>query len=165
MDYFSYLYYMKEVEYKSNYLVYPDGRIWLKRANRFAKFYKTSKGYLTVKINGKNPKVHRIVAKCFIANPENKPEVNHWDGIKTNNHILNLLWSTHAENIEHSINVLGNTQNRTPVIATHILTGKTYEFPSQMACLRTLGLNSAHMSACLKGRRKTHKGYTFQYLT
>ena len=50
--------------------------------------------------------IHRLVAIHFIPNPENKPEVNHKDGVKGNPHYLNLEWSTHAENIQHSFDVL-----------------------------------------------------------
>ena len=63
-------------------------------------------GYLNISIyvNGKlTPyKQHRVVAITWIPNPLNLPEVNHKDGIKTNNVVANLNWSTHQDNIIHA---------------------------------------------------------------
>ena len=70
--------------------------------------YPLPSGYLIVKLS-KNEKrekrsVHRLVAKTFIENKNNLPEVNHIDGDKTNNNINNLEWVTRKENQEHLFN-------------------------------------------------------------
>lgn len=63
------------------------------------------RGYcrITLYKNGKiyNLKVHRLVAMAFIANPNEKPQVNHIDECKANNHAENLEWCTCKENINH----------------------------------------------------------------
>jgi hypothetical protein len=61
-----------------------------------------SHGYKCVTIQGKCVKIHQLVAILFIPNPNNLPIVNHLDGNKTNNDVSNLVWSTHAENVQHA---------------------------------------------------------------
>ena len=70
------------------------------------------KGYKTVHVNyfsgRKTCSVHRLVALAFIPNPENKPQVNHIDGDKTNNCVDNLEWVTQTENMRHATDILGH---------------------------------------------------------
>jgi hypothetical protein len=63
-------------------------------------------GYLTVRLTkkdkGSTRTIHRLLALTFIPNPDKKRCVNHKDGNKLNNSLLNLEWCTHSENLKHA---------------------------------------------------------------
>ena len=88
-----------EIQGYPNYLIYPDGRVWSKKRNRFLKGTTNSDGYLHIDLQ-RTPRIsrriHRLVAIHYIPNPENKLEVHHED---ENNDISNLTWVTHLENM------------------------------------------------------------------
>ena len=135
-------------------------------------------GYYKVELykNGKSKMyyVHRLVAMTFIPNPENKPQVNHIDGDKSNNSVSNLEWATSKENLHHAVNtglrsatpMLGRRGSQNPTskifyqydlngnyIATHCGISET---------ARQLGIKPSVISACLSGRNKTGKGYIWK---
>lgn len=64
------------------------------------------KGYLIATLSKTNTStrelMHRLVAKEFLSNDSNLPQVNHKDGIKTNNNVTNLEWCTASYNVQHS---------------------------------------------------------------
>ena len=60
-------------------------------------------GYLDVKLNYKRYLVHRLVAAAFISNPQNLPQVNHKDGVRSNSNVTNLEWVDQKANMQHAI--------------------------------------------------------------
>ena len=109
------------VGYEGSYSVSNEGRVKSMAKKWFAGVHNRSQrskgetllrqhinrlGYVKVNMHGiEKPRimaVHRLVATAFIPNPENKPEVNHKDGNKGNNHVSNLEWATLSENRRHA---------------------------------------------------------------
>ena len=94
--------------YDGKYQVTSWGRIYCVDSEKYLRQEEHAKGYLRVDLYGKDGKrkhhkVHRLVAKAFIPNPDDKPQVNHKDGNKQNNSFTNLEWVTDEENKAHQI--------------------------------------------------------------
>lgn len=106
---------MKIIDYKG-YKVCDDGTI-IGTSGKVLTPKNNGYDYFSVCIyfNGKKlyEYIHRIVAKCFIPNPDNKPCVNHINGIKSDNSVANLEWCTRSENVKHAYkNGLWNAQKK-----------------------------------------------------
>lgn len=137
---------------------------------RILKQQRFPKGYLyvTFSMNGKtvNRSVHRLVAKTFIPNPDNLPEVNHRDNDRTDNNVDNLEWCTPEYNIEYrekygtSAKKYTKVLNR-PVYAVNLKTSEVSRFESQTEAARQLDCNQGNIHSVIKGNRNQANGYWF----
>ena len=113
---------LKTVNYKGWYLVTENGQIFSVHNKRMLSFRQqktrsNGHGYLRACIHQKDEYVHRIVATCFIDNPNGSSEVNHIDGNKQNNSADNLEWCTRLGNNRHAFRIGLRTNSEMSLIA------------------------------------------------
>lgn len=169
----------KQVEgYEGRYEVSSYGRVKSfvvnKQNGRIMHPVKSSLGYMVVRLydwkgGSRWYPVHRLVAKAFIENPDNLPQINHKDEVKDNNRVENLEWCTRKYNVNYGTRIQR-------VIESHInnkyLSKKVYsidkdgnveEFVSVAEAERQTGLSHCNIVRTLKGRTKCCGGRQWFY--
>ena len=149
------------------------------KQEHFLKLFISKNGYKRVELRkykkGKKYCVHRLVALAFIPNPLNKPQVNHINGIKTDNRVENLEWATNSENIKHAIKTglithesilikskLGCKKLEKPII--QLKNGiEIARFNNSYEAQKITGVPQTSICKVLKGKQKTTYGYEWKY--
>lgn len=139
---------------------------YMRIKERILKTYINQNGYEIAVIQkgkkGKHLQVHRLIALAFIPNPKNKPFVNHINGIKTDNRLINLEWCTRSENEKHAHRIGLKScagENHSQSILTraqvlHIRSRKGCESISNLA--KSHGVSYSCIKGILSGRTWKH---------
>lgn len=165
--------------YEGYYQVSNTGKVKNVNTNHIKHSTLANTGYLVITLykdnKGKTLTIHRLVAQAFIPNPDNKPQVNHIDGNKTNNNITNLEWVTAKENIRHIIGLgfkpvcntrgkFGKDNKRSTKIGQYSKNGKLLNiYYGGNEIKKKLNLSTAtNILEVVKGKRKTAFGYVWK---
>ena len=150
---------------KDGYWVDPKGKIWSEKSNKYLKPCYNKWGYAYVDLCNNGCKlrvfIHQIVAKMFIPNPNNLPQINHKDEDKTNNRVENLEWCTASYN-----NSYGSLPYKTakrcgkPVLCVE--TGVSYVSAGEAA--RRTGCCSKSILHVCNGKFHTTHGYHWKFV-
>jgi len=107
--------------------------------------------------------IHRLVGKYFIPNPQNKPEINHINGIKCDNRVFMLEWSTKKENISHAhkTGLFILPRGKSPSVIYQITNNGRVKWDSAKTAAMSLNIDESGIRKCCKGKLKSVKGFTF----
>ena len=136
---------------------------------------KNIKGYSAVRLylNGKDYQlyIHRIVAKTFIPNPLNLPEVNHKDENAKNNCVDNLEWCSRKYNANYGTAKQRALEKRTPLLKRCKTVQKDENgnivaiYDSIKDAAEQTKFKRQNIQSCCAGKQKRCHGYTFEYFT
>lgn len=118
-------------------------------------------GYPCINAYGKSHHIHRMMAMTFLpepAEPVENLDVNHIDGIKINNYIGNLEWTTRSGNNVHAYKT-GLRSDNTPILVKDLRTGNVTEYYSLQECARQFKINGAAVHFYLKDSTKVRKHF------
>ena len=126
-------------------------------------------GYLRVGLcDGKKQKtfkVHRLVCEAFHENPDNKPQVNHINEIKTDNRASNLEWATARENSNFGTRNERVAKARSKLVGQYAQDGELIKvWPSTMEVERQAGFSQGNISKAANGKYKHAYGFIWKYI-
>tara|TARA_B110000285_G_scaffold15074_1_gene14854 strand:- start:3642 stop:4706 length:1065 start_codon:yes stop_codon:yes gene_type:complete len=130
--------------------------------NRITEGSTHTSGYLWVSIAPKQYLLHRLVAKIFIPNPENKEQVNHIDGNKQNACVNNLEWCSNKENSQHAHDN-GLHPHTKKIIQYDLNMNKINEFKSQTHASTEENVSYSGINKCCRNKQKTAGGFIFKF--
>ena len=138
----------------STYKIYSNGDLHNAKTNKYKTWVKDTNGYMRCQIwiNNKSKMIsqHRILAEYFIENKMNKPQVNHINGVKSDNRIENLEWVTQSENGKHSFSNGLQKVTRPCKTVIDTITNRIYESVTDAA--KEYKICRSHLSNMLIGR-------------
>ena len=158
----------KDIEEFPSYQASDLGRIRNKNTGFIKNVYYDNDGYVKVTLV-KNKRsyrktVHRLVAEAFLGGEHPGLQVNHKNGIKDDNRLINLEWVTGSENVKHAYDtgLRKPSGGRGPIRAVRVIeTGTVYENLKQ--CADAINSDSGNVSRCLRGELESIKGYHLEY--
>lgn len=151
------------------YDVSDSGSVRNRKRGRLIAAHPSRTGYLHVGLyNGEkriNKYVHRLVAEAFLTDCNDSLEVNHIDGVKSNNSVSNLEMCTSSENCIHAYkNGLRHAPNSPYAQRVQIVeTGDIYD--SIRKCAKSINGERKSIISCLNGKQRTHKGMHFRRIS
>lgn len=151
-----------------DYLISDSGIVFSNKSNKEIK-PASCNGYLIVGLVKDKKQhscfIHRLVAKAFIPNPDNLPQVNHKDENKENNAVINLEWCTPLYNCLYGTRRERFAISKSKPIQQLDSKGRVIkEWSSIKVAAFTLGYKASGIIHCLKGRRDTYKGFIWKYI-
>ena len=157
--------------YENLYAISSKGRCWSYKTNKFLKEDINNDGYLRFSLfkDGKHKRylAHRLVAKSFVNNPNQYPEINHINENVKDNCVGNLEWCTHKQNINYGSRnkkvsmALKNNQNSAKRVQ-NIDTLNIYD--SLTKAEKETGICKTQICLCCKFKAKTAGGYHWRYV-